>query len=278
MPRQKKKASDGAEALKINLLEVDGVLSQEYFNTKIEEIASESDAYSQLFRGDGHYVPPKEQSKARHFTFIVYPESAPPDWEERMNNTGLPWTRSPLHGGDTNPDGSRKKIHYHCIVSYANTTTYKSASETIRAITNGPYPQVCRSVAGAYAYFTHKHNPEKAQYDASEIKRFNGWSKVLESTEVRELMDEMTMLVLTGDCREYAELVVESRFSGNFDAYEVIMNHTLYFDKLIASYRNSPIRVLNRWLQYVDDDDQRQVIIERMKDIELEEASRRTSI
>lgn len=240
----------------------------------LEDDRELSESETQLYQEDEqNYKKPTNQAKARHFCFIVYPESAPSDWKEQMDATGLSWACSPLHDKDKNPDGSPKKEHYHGIVSYANTTTYNAVASSIRTITHGPYPQVCGSVGGAYAYFTHKHNPEKEPYEEADIERRNGWTKVLESTEVRVLMDELTMMVLMQDCQEYAELIIEAKYSCNPDAYEVVMSHTLYFDKLITSYRHSPIRTLKRWYNYIDDEETKQMIAERIRYIDLQQES-----
>ncbi len=217
---------------------------------------------TQIFQEDEtSYKPPTNQNKARHFCAIAYPESAPHDWKEQLQATGLTWACSPLHEHDVNPDGSPKKPHYHIIVSYGNTTTYNAASSSIRAITHGPYPLICHSVSGSYAYFTHKHNPEKYQYNETDIERFNGWTKVLESTEVRQLKDELVMMIITQDCTEYAEFIIEAKYSGNPDAYEVAMNNTVFFNQFITSYRHRPERVLMRLFNLTTDNPQLQDII-----------------
>lgn len=182
--------------------------------------------------------------KGRHFWFVVYPDSAPPDWREQLEQTGLPFCVSPLHDKDVNPDGTPKKHHYHVIISWGNSTTYKNARSLCDTL-NCPRPQMLKNVTGAYRYHQHKDNPEKYQYDeVSEIH--NGWEKPLDSNEVRKLMDELTQFVFTNDIREYAELIIEARFLGGEYA-DVAMNHTVYFNALVRSFRHSPMRSLMRY-------------------------------
>ena len=56
--------------------------------------------------------------KARHWAMVVYPESAPENWIDIINETHLQFAISPLHNKDTNPDGEIKKSHWHVILSW----------------------------------------------------------------------------------------------------------------------------------------------------------------
>lgn len=40
------------------------------------------------------------KEKARYFTFLLYPESIPEDWEEKLELLGVPIAISPLHDMD----------------------------------------------------------------------------------------------------------------------------------------------------------------------------------
>lgn len=42
--------------------------------------------------------------KKRNWAFVLYPESAPADWREQLQKTGLQCAISPLHDKDMNPD------------------------------------------------------------------------------------------------------------------------------------------------------------------------------
>lgn len=233
--------------------------------TKSVEMSMDIDeAETQKFRADGIYQKCMgDDVKGRHWCFIVYAESAPPDWREQLEATGLPFVISDEHNKDQNPDGSHKKDHYHGILSYANTTTYANVSQLIRSITNGPFPQKCQSVSGAYAYFTHKWNPEKYQYDGSGIKRYNGWEKVLESTEIGHIMNELTAYVFNEDIREYSEFMVET-MAMDGDYMSVAMNHTVYFNALIRSYRHNPMRSLMRYYNNLPEGELKEQIEKRI--------------
>lgn len=230
---------------------------------------------TQMFQENGNYKPvyfKEDEPRCRNWSYIVYPESVPPDWIEQLQNTGLPFTISPLHDRDINPDGTLKKPHYHVIVSYSNTTTYSSISG-LRTITKGPFPIACKNVSGMYAYFTHKHNPEKYQYNSNDIQKFNGWEKALEANEISALMEELTLFIFDADIMEYSDFMLEARLKGP-DYFTVAMKHTIYFTALIRSYRCSPVTALTRYCKYLHDDDAKSLIVERINKYEKENRRR----
>ena len=65
--------------------------------------------------------------KKSHWAIIIYPESAPPNWREILQDTGLEVAISPIHDQDINPDNTKKKPHYHVILNYSNNTTFLKA-------------------------------------------------------------------------------------------------------------------------------------------------------
>ena len=44
-------------------------------------------------------------NKKRYWAFVLYPESAPSDWKDILQSTGLVCAISPYHDKDINPDG-----------------------------------------------------------------------------------------------------------------------------------------------------------------------------
>lgn len=133
-------------------------------------------------------------AKALAWTFIVYPESAPKNWQEVLDGYHIPWVSSPLHDKDINATGEPKKPHWHILLSFAGKKAYRqilSITETIK----GTIPQVCRDKKGLIRYFTHRDNSEKAQYDLKDIETHGGFDleEYLKPTasECMRLQDEM---------------------------------------------------------------------------------------
>ena len=110
----------------------------------------------------------KNNVKKRNWAFVLYPESAPSDWREQLQLTGLQCAVSPLHDKDVNPDGEPKKAHYHIIVCYSGPTSFN----VVKGLTdklNQPIPIALEQIRGYYRYLTHKDNPEKYQYSADDV-------------------------------------------------------------------------------------------------------------
>lgn len=115
----------------------------------------------------------KGRGRLRNFATVVYPESAPENWLERLDELHVPAFVSPLHNQDINPDGSPKKPHWHILIMFAGVKTREQAQEVIDAI-GGVGCESVSTVRGYARYLVHADNPEKAQYSKSDVKAFSG--------------------------------------------------------------------------------------------------------
>lgn len=180
--------------------------------------------------------------KKRNWTFVLYPESAPKDWREQLQKSGIMAAVSPLHDRDLNPTGEVKKAHHHIILVYPGPTTYNAVEKFTKSL-NATIPQVLEAVKGMWRYFTHKDNPEKAQYDEAEISTVNGFniSDLVELTrgEVNELKLQICKLIREVDIIEYSDLVDFLVDNELLAEYDIAVNHTLFFHTYITSRRNS---------------------------------------
>ena len=69
--------------------------------------------------------------KKRYWAFVLYPESAPDNWRDFLQQTGLQVAISPLHDKDIDPTGLPKKSHYHIILCYDGPTTFNNVKSNI---------------------------------------------------------------------------------------------------------------------------------------------------
>ena len=178
--------------------------------------------------------------KKRNWSFILYPESAPEDWLDVLRKTGLAGVVSPLHDRDVNPTGEPKKAHYHVILCYPGPTTYNSVKSLTVETLGQTRPDPVESVKGYYRYLTHRDNPEKAQYDASDIVTFNGFSIVEDLTraEIGEIKRTIQGYIMGNDIAEYADLMDMLLNAGMNMEYDVASSNTLFFDRYISSRRH----------------------------------------
>lgn len=179
--------------------------------------------------------------KGRNWAFVMYPESMPGDWFDRLQMTGLPFAISPLHDKDINPTGEVKKAHYHVICYYENSTTQKSVKELVCDLVNATIPIKLESVQGMYRYHVHQDNPEKYQYDDRDRTFINGFdtNKVnsLTYTEKSKLMVEIQKLVMNEHITEYSDLMDILLDNDLYNMWDVARNETIFLSTYIRSRR-----------------------------------------
>lgn len=184
--------------------------------------------------------------KKRNWAFVLYPESAPSDWLEQLQSTGLQGCISPLHDKDIDPTGEPKKAHYHIILCYSGPTSFNVVNGLCRSL-NQPIPQALEQIRGYYRYLTHRDNPEKYQYDERDIKAFNGFNILdyceLTRSEITELIKRIHTTILDADILEYSDLLDFLLGSDMLAEYEVAVSHTLLFGTYITSRRNKALGV-----------------------------------
>ena len=183
-----------------------------------------------------------ENTKKRNWTFVLYPESAPEDWRDKLKLSGLMAAISPLHDRDLNPTGEAKKAHYHVLLVYSGPTTYNAVAKFTASL-NATVPQALESVRGMYRYFTHKDNPEKFQYEEKEITTCNGFNIAdlveLTKSEVNEIKRNVLQLVRDVGITEYSGLIDFLLDNEMAAEYDVAINNTFFFNTYITSRRNA---------------------------------------
>ena len=183
----------------------------------------------------------KKSTKKRNWAFVLYPESAPADWLERLKLSGLMGAVSPLHDKDINADGEPKKAHYHIILVYAGPTSFNVVNALCESL-NQPIPQPLESVRGYYRYLTHKDNPEKYQYSDTDIVTFGGFDYrdyvEMTKSEVLKWIRSVQALIRDNDISEYSDLLDLLDDNDMVDEYDVASSHTMLFGKYIDSRRN----------------------------------------
>lgn len=179
--------------------------------------------------------------KKRNWAFFVYPESAPENWRDILQETGLQCCISPLHDKDIDPDGNVKKAHYHVIVCFSGPTTYNVVLKLTESL-NQPIPQPLEQVKGYYRYLTHKDNPEKYQYDEKDIVCINGFSILdyaeLTRSEITKIKISLHKLIIDKDFVEYTQLMDYLLVNEMFSEYDVASNNTIFFNQYLRSRRH----------------------------------------
>lgn len=177
--------------------------------------------------------------KNRYWGFIMYPDSAPNNWKDILELTGLPIAISPLHR-DFNPDDSEKKPHWHVLLAWDGPTTC-AVAQRISDSVNASNVRPIASVRGMYRYHCHLDNPEKVQYSNSERVLLNGFNiynytsataeeEVIMSKEIMKIIVELGIM-------EYWDLMV-SLEDRDLQLFDYAAHHVMFCKALIDSKRH----------------------------------------
>ncbi|MCH5197922.1 MAG: replication protein [Oscillospiraceae bacterium] len=191
----------------------------------------------------------KKDERTRNWLVIVYPESAPENWEDVLNELQFKWAHSPLHDRDVNPTGEVKKAHWHCIFFFEGNKSYAQVKE-IADMVNGAPPKPCISAVGSIRYFLHLDNPEKAQYSKDGIVTFGGCDLADYLSYSKSQLDlfatEMFNWIEETDCTEFSDLMDYARHNEPDTWYHALLHgYTIVFNAYFRSKRGkrSAVRV-----------------------------------
>lgn len=181
----------------------------------------------------------KPNVKKRNWAFVLYPESAPENWLDVLQESGLQCAISPLHDKDLEPTGEIKKPHWHVIVCYSGPTSYNVVSKLSHETLHGTIPKALEQVKGYYRYLTHKDNPEKAQYLEEDITHLNGFNIMdfadLTRSEILHIKLHIHQIIEDNDITEYDDLMKLLKTNEMFAEYDVASSNTMFFSTLLRS-------------------------------------------
>lgn len=185
-------------------------------------------------------------TKARFFTFIVYPDSAPTDWLRQLEASLRMFLVSPLHEPDKVaedvPDdaaiGHQRKPHWHVCYCHGNTITARAARSLIRD--EFPWalmpPQDNKFMVGAACnlarYFLHIDQPDKQQFEGDPyelLTALNGYpldlSRQLTRAEKRQMRVNVQAFAGQHGIVEYAELCDSLRHVQDWEMYDFVCDN-----------------------------------------------------
>ena len=187
-----------------------------------------------------------KDERTRNWTFVVYPDSAPQNWREIIDEDHIQWIESPLHDQDKVANDEMKKAHWQVLVMYGGLKSYKQIEELTQRI-NATIPQKCASTKGLVRYMVHMDNPEKFQYSRSEIIGHGGAdvAEYLKATGASRylLIREMMDYVKENHVTEMNELIYYAMAERFDDWFPLLCDNSAYImNALIKSNRHSAMR------------------------------------
>lgn len=170
----------------------------------------------------------------KYWQFVVYPESAPNDWKERLNATQVPCAISPMHKSDEEVG----KAHFHVLLAFYRPCTDKRAREVCCACggANG-FVQCVYAPLGAYEYLTHKNNPDKEQFGDVLPELFNGFVVPSIKLDDEAMFTECQDLIFDYNITEFRDLCKWFRNNGAKEKGNWCMRHANGLNALMNSMR-----------------------------------------
>lgn len=184
----------------------------------------------------------KKDERTRNWACVVYPESAPSNWREILDNLHVPWVESPLHDKDLDPNGDVKKAHWHIMLMFSSKKTYEQIKE-ITSQLRSPNPQKVANAKGMVRYFAHLDNPDKYQYPKTDIlchsgADISGYLSVT-NAERYELIREMMAFVNNQGITEMKDLLDYAMQEKFEDWFPLLCDNSAYImDSYIKSNRH----------------------------------------
>ncbi|KRM53047.1 replication protein [Ligilactobacillus araffinosus] len=182
----------------------------------------------------------KKDKRVRNWTFIVYPESAKQDWRQKLDDLHIPWLESPLHDKDVNPDGTKKKSHWHILLKFGSKKSYRQVKNLTQENVGGTNPQKVHDLRGMIRYFIHIDNPEKYQYSRTELKEHCGFDigKAFASSSMQryDLIHEMIDFIRDNQIEEVSDLIAYAVDNRADDWFPLLADNSL---KIVESFIRS---------------------------------------
>lgn len=172
----------------------------------------------------------------------MYPESAPENWREYMDDLHIEWVESPLHEFDCNATGEVKKAHWHLLLMFGGVKSYEQVLDVVKPL-NCPIPQRCHNAKAMVRYMAHLDNPEKHQYSVADIVAHGGVdiAEMLRpsSSERYALMREMSEYIKDNGVTEFCDFVNYAMTEHYDDWFPLLCDSSAYFiGQVIKSQRH----------------------------------------
>lgn len=172
-------------------------------------------------------------NRTRNWATIVYPESAPCDWLDKLADVKVPALVSPLHNRDVNANGEVKKDHYHVMLMFQSVKSQPQV-KVIVASFGGVGTEYVQSQRGYARYLCHLDNPEKAQYEPKDVKQLCGamaYSELVSSeADKKSMVKQMLAFCRDNGIYEFCDLAYYA-MDEREDWYEVLASNPMAFVK-----------------------------------------------
>lgn len=201
---------------------------------------------------DKRYDAKRAGQRTRNWTAVFYVDDLPDDWQSIVDELRFRWIESPVHDKDLNADGTPKKPHVHTLLMFESVKTIEQVEDLLKGafgesdngtIVGVAKPQRVSDRGSLVRYMAHLDNPEKYQYEVSEIVGHNGADPAellrYSATETREMIIAMEEYIEQNGIIELADFSRAIRYEHPEWHTLLATKMTYYFSHFISSVRHS---------------------------------------
>jgi hypothetical protein len=163
------------------------------------------------------------QNRTRNFATVVYPESAPLEWMNTLEEHCVPAFISPLHNKDVDSENNPKKEHYHVMILFEGCKTKEQAKEIFDSIGGVGVEQV-KNTRAYCRYLCHLDNKDKVQYDINDVISLSGADYNTMITLAKDkytAIGEMIEFCIANNMISYAMLLLYAK-KNRFDWFKIL--------------------------------------------------------
>lgn len=180
--------------------------------------------------------------RQRAFAFLLYPESAPADWLDRLRDLHVPIAVSPLHDRDVftaDKDGHKageiKKPHYHVMMCFSGKKSLEQVYQMLAGLLI-KHVEPIDDARGYCRYLTHMDDADKAQYNPADIITISGfdYAGLMAPTKAQtdQIRSEVLSWIRETDCVNYCDLVYFCH-DVEPDWLDYVEHHTMFLAEVI---------------------------------------------
>lgn len=106
------------------------------------------------------------------------------------------------HDKDILPSGETKPPHFHAILTFSNAKTIETIAKTV-GVESQYVSKIRTTTKSARLYLVHRNNPEKYQYDPSEVYADFDYINYVDDCPVKQKRETIAERIQTGEIKEY---------------------------------------------------------------------------
>ena len=189
--------------------------------------------------------------KSRTWKLLVYPDSAPEDWREILEEEGQRfvcilhdkdvWSKRDEKKNAEHRAGELKKAHYHGLLMFDGQTSFNTVSKICESV-NAPIPQSLNGSPTTFMrYMLHLDQKDKHQYPFENLESHNGAVIDITSKEDEEnLYDEIFAFLETSPIHNLYRLQIYTR-KNKPDWFRYIRSHSYAIACLLTAKKDDEV-------------------------------------